>query len=157
GQRSFELRLARAALSTFEVDLPERGLRVDVQPSLGVSVSGDAADGKTHVTAYLASGDAPVTVTWYPKPKDVEGNDKPLVFAERGTVRGLDEGTAKATVRATYSVEQAPAEQFRLLVPAGWKVLDVSGAGIREQEVTESKDGQILRIALHERTKSFKV
>ncbi len=126
-------------------------------PSLGVSVSGDAADGKTHVTAYLASGEAPVTVTWYPRPKDVEGNQKPLIFSDLTTGLRLDEGVAKATVRATYTVQQAPAETFKLLVPAGWKIFDVSGAGIRDKEETDSKDGRVLTITLHERTKSFKL
>jgi hypothetical protein len=153
GQRSFELKLGRAALSTFEVDLPEKGLRVDVAPSLGLSVAGDAADAKTHVTAYLGSGEQPVTVTWYPRPKDIESNQKPLVFSTLDVALRLDEGVAKAFVEALYNVEQAPTDTFRLTVPAGWKILPPQADGMREHEVTESAGVQVLRVSFHERVK----
>lgn len=154
GQRSFEIKLARAALSTFEVDLPERGLRVDVTPSLGASVSGDAAGGKTHVTAYLGSGDAPVTVTWYPQTKEITKTEKPVVFSELGIALRLDEGVAKAFVTARYTVEQALTDTFRISVPKDWRVSDVQADGKRESETTETAGGQVVRVALHERAKS---
>ncbi|MEZ0228328.1 MAG: hypothetical protein ACAI25_06860, partial [Planctomycetota bacterium] len=155
GQRSFEIKLARAALSTFEVDLPERGLRVDVNPSLGASVSGDAAGGKTHVKAYLGSGDAPVTVTWYPKPKEVvAGAEKPLVFSDLGVAVRVEDNVTKAFVHARYNVEQAPADQVRLQVSKDWKILDVQADGKREHEITETAAGKVLRVAFHERVKS---
>src|SRR5581483_8308581 len=145
-----------AALSTFEVDLPEKGLRVDVTPSLGVTANPDAAGGKTHVTAYLGSGDAPVSVTWYPKPKETPGAvEKPSVYSELWTALRLDEGVAKAIVRANYTVEQASTDTFRILVPAGWKVLEPVSAGMREHEFEESS--HVLRVSYHERVKAAKL
>src|SRR5581483_8986017 len=146
-----------AALSTFEVDLPEKGLRVDVTPSLGVTANPDAAGGKTHVTAYLGSGDAPVSVTWYPKPKETPGAvEKPSVYSELWTALRLDEGVAKAVVRANYTVEQAPTDTFRLKVPAGWKVLDVSAEPMKRASDFDEATG-VVRIEFHERLKSAKV
>ncbi|HZU99861.1 MAG TPA: hypothetical protein VFF73_24320, partial [Planctomycetota bacterium] len=155
GQRSIELRLARAALSNFDIDLPEQGLRVDVSPSLGTSPSTDAAGNKTHVTAYLGTGDGPVAVTWYPKPKDIDSNLKPRVVSDLWTALRLDEGVAKAIVRANYTVEQASTDTFRILVPAGWKVLEPVSAGMREHEFEEAS--HVLRVSYHERVKAAKL
>ncbi len=154
GQRSFEIRLARAALSTFDVDLPEPGLRVEVTPSLGARTT-DTNDGKTHVKAYLGSGDAPVTVTWHPKVKAATpGVEKPLVFSDLGIALRLEETVAKAFVQARYNVEQAPTDTFRLSVPKEWKILDVQADGKREHEVNESAGAHILRVSFHERVKT---
>ncbi len=151
GESSFGLSLPRAALTRFEVTLPETGFNVQVGGALATEETPDPAKRETRVRAYF--GGAPETrVTWNPKPKEVEGVAREsLLFASTETALKIDEGVVQAAVAVTYQILQAPCGEFRLLIPAGYTLLGVEGEHMAETPQAVPHEGaQLVVVRLHE-------
>ncbi|MDF1666920.1 MAG: hypothetical protein P1V97_34540, partial [Planctomycetota bacterium] len=123
GERSFTFRLPEAAISSFKVRLPEKGLRVQVSQSLSVKTEDEG--NQTVVTAYLKSG-GDITVRWWPKPKEVKGQ-KALLYADTTTVMRIEEGVARTATKVFYRIHQAATKEFDLAFPKEYKILSVTG------------------------------
>jgi hypothetical protein len=126
GERSFTFRLPEAAISSFKVRLPEKGLRVEVSQSLSVKTEDDGD--QTVVTAYLKSG-GNITVRWWPRPKEVKGQ-KALLYADTTTVMRIEEGVVRTATKVLYRIHQASAQQFDISFPKEYKILSVTGKNI---------------------------
>lgn len=123
GERSFTFRLPEAAISSFKVRLPEKGLRVEVSQSLSVKTEDEG--NQTVVTAYLKSG-GNITVRWWPKPKEVKGQ-KALLYADTTTVMRIEEGVARTATKVLYRIHQAATKEFDIAFPKEYKILSVTG------------------------------
>lgn len=140
GERSMTFRLPQAAMSSFRVRLPEKGLKVEVGNSLSDRTEDDA--GKTLVTAY-PKGAGPFTLKWYPKPKEVK-EQKALLYAESTTALRIEEGVARTATRVLYNIHQGAARKFELRFPKEYKILNVETKNRERWEPTPSGDGLII-------------
>lgn len=142
GERSFTFQLPESAISSFRVRLPEKGLKVAVSPSLSVETKDDGE--QTVVTAYLSSG-GPVTVKWWPRPKEVKGQ-KALLYADTTTAMCIEEGVVRTSTRIRYRIHQAAAQSFDVAFPKEYKILSVSGENQERWDPLPS--GQGFRVKL---------
>jgi hypothetical protein len=154
GESTFSLSLPAAALSNFEVTLPQSGLRTRVDAALATEEQSDEKADQTRIRAYFGAG-ARAAVTWNPRPKQVEGEQRdPLLFAETETSVRLDEGVLQATTRIAYRVLQAPCGEFKVQFPKGYTLLDVRGENMSAIPVAEqTADAQTVTVRLHEKVK----
>jgi hypothetical protein len=154
GESSFGLSLPSAALASFEVTLPQSGLRVRVDNSLATEEQSDERADQTRVRAYFGAAQR-AGVTWNPRPKQVEGEERdPLLFAETETSVRLDEGVMQATARIGYRILQAPCGEFRVQFPKGYTLLNVRGENMSAIPVPEQTgELQTITVRLHEKVK----
>ena len=154
GESSFALSLPSAALTNFEVALPQSGLRVRVDNALATEESSLQKEDQTRVRAYFGAA-SQARVTWNPRPKEIEGEKRdPLLFAETETSLYLDEGVLQTTTRIRYRILQAPCGEFKLSVPKGYTLLSVSGENMSQDPVPEDgAEAQTITVRLHDKAK----
>lgn len=156
GESRFDLTLPPAALSSFEVTLPQSGLRVAVDQALATEEASVAGADQTKVRAYFGAA-AKAAVTWNPRPKEVVGERRdPLVFADTETSIRLDEGVLQTTTRIAYRILQAPCGEFKLELPKGYTLLGIRGENMSAVPVPEpTRDGkaQQVTVRLHDKAK----
>ncbi|MGE0707621.1 MAG: hypothetical protein AB7N76_08135 [Planctomycetota bacterium] len=152
GESSFGLDLPRAALTRFQVALPQSGIKVGVHGALATEEVDLSAEDRTRVRAYFDAA-AQAKVVWNPKPKAVEGAKlDPLLFAHTETSLLLEEGVLKAVSRINYDILQAPCGVFAIRFPKGYRLLSVEGENISEYPQPREVDGeQEITVRLHEK------
>lgn len=151
GRSAFRLSLPGAALSNFEVTLPQSGLGVTIENALATEEAPAGAD-QTRVRAYFGAA-ASAVVTWNPRPKQEAGEQRtPLLFADTETSLKLDEGVLLATTRIAYRILQAPCGEFRVQLPKGFTVLSVRGENMSSLPTPEvGADSQTITVRLHDK------
>lgn len=152
GQSSFRLTLPSAALSNFEVTLPQAGLGVNVDNALATEEQAIQGQDQTRVRAYFGAA-ASAVVTWNPRPKQVAGETRqPLLFADTETSLRLDEGVLQTTTRIAYRILQAPCGEFRVQFPKGYTLLSVRGENMSALPTPEAgNDAQTIVVRLHDK------
>jgi hypothetical protein len=153
GESSFGLNLPRAALTRFEVALPQSGIKVAVRNALATEEVDVKAEDRTRVRAYFGSA-AQARVVWNPKPKAIEGAKlDPLLFAHTDTsLKLLEDGVLKAVAQVRYDILRAPCGEFRVRFPKGYKLLNVDGANMSDHPLPRAVDGeQEIVVRLHEK------
>jgi hypothetical protein len=146
GRKSVRFNVPPAALSKVNVTIPDGDVKIDVDHL----VSGQRAtrDNKTTFSAFLGPTDT-VGIGW--QPKEVEREKiPPLLHARTATKIIVTEGLLRARASIHYDVMRAPAEQFAVLLPADFNLLDVSGQQIKSWDVADTARGKVLTVELHE-------
>lgn len=65
----------------------------------------------------------------------------PWIRAEGVQVFHVSESLVRGRMRLRYTVENAPAKEFRVRVPLDWRNVEVTGAGIRSREPRPGTNG----------------
>jgi len=145
GTRRFRLRLPQTAGARLEVTVPDKDADVTVSPAAEtVSKAGEDA---VVVTASLPVTDS-VTVQWQRRlPEAERGVAK--VYAQVGTLISVGEGFLRSYNRVQYQILHAKVDHFRLALPKGVTVLDVTGDGVRDWKKAVEDGQDILKVALN--------
>jgi len=146
GLKSFSFRSPRVPVSQIQLDIPEKDVKVEVQPLLAATRTPLGATA-TRVMAFLGSTDT-VRVQWQPRPVDVT-KLTPLVFATTDTHTALDDGLMRTSVTMAINVLRAPVSTFRVALPAGIRLIAIKGANLKDWRLTPEAKRQTLTVDLH--------
>ncbi len=155
GQNSVAFEAPQASINRWQIRIPQRGVKVNVQPLIAATEvpTAEPAEGEepleeTVVQAFV--GAAPtIRVDWTPKAEGATGLEAlATVQAEQEVT--IDEGTIRTRTRLTYDISRAELTQLRVEVPAEHKVTGVFDANVRKWDVTtdEAKEFQTIAIEL---------
>ena len=143
GQRRIEFGIPPTAVSRLEITIPEKDLRVDVQPKMAATVA--TPDGNsTKVLAFVGNA-SQVSVTWMPPSGKTEKGNA-IVIASQGAAVKLGERILHIDTSINYRIESNEEDAFRIKMPADMRTLSVTGN--REIRDWTEKDG-VLTVQLH--------
>ncbi len=147
GKRSFSFSTPAATRSRFEVVLPGRSLKVDLEPNLAATITDEPQD-STKVFAFLGAAER-ISVSWEPQIKK-ETAKKPLLSpVVHGSIR-IEEGIVESVATLDYKIRQAPCDEFKVAFPAAYQLVKVDGPNIREWSDDEKAGNEkILKVTLH--------
>lgn len=146
GDRTVVFPSAGAPVSRLAFTVPGEGVRVTVDPNLATTRT-DEGTGVTRVLAYV--GTAPeVRLTWRPKPVETAGA-APVVHAQTEVLHRVGEQTVETRFFARYSILRGAVRSFRARFPAGERLLQVEGPGIRSWAESDADGVREVRVDLH--------
>jgi len=118
--------LPETSISTLRIEIPEKDIGIEIEPSFGQGIEESFSPDKTIATATLVSGSG-FSVVWHPKREKIIKEKLPAkVYAEVNSLVSVGEGVMKCYSVIDYSIAQGSAGQFRVQVPAGVSVLEVT-------------------------------
>ncbi|HJN10075.1 MAG TPA: hypothetical protein QF564_15420 [Pirellulaceae bacterium] len=156
GQNSVTFQAPQASINRWQIRIPQRGVKVNVQPLIAATelppsdppAEGEAPVEETVVQAFV--GAAPtIRVDWTPKAEGASGLEAlATVQAEQEVT--IDEGVIRTRTRLTYDISRAELTQLQVEVPAEHKVTGVFDPNVRKWEVKtdEAKENQTITIEL---------
>ncbi|HYS04634.1 MAG TPA: hypothetical protein VEW47_05515 [Candidatus Dormibacteraeota bacterium] len=144
GSRSLSLRFPQAPVVALDLVIPRPGMEVELPGAVVRAI--ERSGGQTRVRgAYQRAGDA--SVTWS---KQVElGEKETKVTGETRTLLSIGEGMMRGTAIAAYTIHGRGVDAFRVALPAGITVLDVTAQGMKDWSVVEEKAGRVLLVRLN--------
>jgi hypothetical protein len=130
------LRFPQAPVIALDMVVPRPGVDFNVPGAVVRAI--DRTGGQTRLRAALERG-TDLGVTWF---KQIElGDRETKIFGELRTLLSVGEGTVRGTAIAAYTIHGRGADAFRVALPAGITVLDVSAQGMRDWTVETGKAG----------------
>ncbi|MCK6481545.1 MAG: hypothetical protein L6R43_15820, partial [Planctomycetes bacterium] len=146
GDRTVSFPSAGAPVSRLSFAVPGEGVKVVVEPNLATTRT-DGGSGVTRVMAYVGAAPA-VTLTWRPRPAERTGAEA-VLQASSEVLHRVGEQTLETRAVARFSVLRGGLRTFRARFPAGERVLQVEGAGIRDWSEVEEGGVREVRVDLH--------
>jgi hypothetical protein len=144
GSRSLSLQVPHAPVVTLDLVIPHPGLEVELPGA--VMRATERSGGQTRVRgAYQGAGE--VLVTWS---KQVElGEKETKITGETRTLLSIGEGMLRGTAIAAYTIHGRGVDTFRVALPAGITVLDVTAQGMKDWSVVDERAGRVLVVRLN--------
>ncbi len=149
GRNTATFSAPRAPVSQWEVIIPDPGVDVDIEPAIAVTRTPEAPDAEqTRVLAFV--GAAPrITLSWTPKAEGARGLQ--ALASVRGDTRvSVEEGAARIRTVLEYSISRATLDQLQVDIPAGYRVINVHDANVREWTLSETDARQRVTAELFE-------
>ncbi len=139
GQNSVSFDVPQAPVSRWDVRIPEKGVKVNIQPLLAATeVPPAPAADETAVLAFV--GAAPtVRIDWTPKAEGATGLEA-LVSVKAQHRVTIDEGVVRTHVTLAYEISRAELARLVIDVPADQKIVNVFDPNVRQWSV-ESVEG----------------
>jgi len=143
GRNSVSFQAPSTPVSTWDIRIPEPGVKVNVQPLLAATEAPTAPDvAETRVLAFVGAAPA-VRIEWTPKAEGAKGLTA-LASAQAETRVSIDEGVTRTRVVLNYTVSRAELSQFLVEAPADQKIVNVFDPNLREWSVAAA--GAVQRI-----------
>ena len=135
--------LPEAPISTLRVEIPETEIGVEIEPAFSTEIK--EYQNLTTATATLVSGGG-ISVIWHPKKEEIIIEKLPAkVYASVNSLISVGEGVMKCASVIDYSIAQGAAGEFRIRMPSGVSILEVSDLyGNPIKEYKTDKDNVIL-------------
>ena len=131
-----------AAVSRWEVVIPEPGVKAVVTPLMAASEVPASQTNETRIVAVV--GAAPqLTIQWTPRAEGAVGLEA-LVHLQTQTNTMIDEGVTRTRIALHYAISRAKLARIEFEVPADQKVVAVSDANIKEW--TLEATGKVQRV-----------
>ena len=152
GQNSVSFECPQAPVSRWEIHIPERGVKVNIEPLLAATeVPGDEKAGETVVLAFVGAART-VRINWTPKAEGARGLEAlATVRATQEVV--IDEGVTRTRARLAYAISRAELGRLVVEVPADQKIVNVYDPNVREWSVEPAGDMQRVTVDLFEPAK----
>jgi len=116
--------LPEAPISTLRLEIPETEIGVEIEPTFSTEIK--EYPNKTITAATLVSGGG-ISVIWHPKKEEIIIEKLPAkVYASVNSLISVGEGVMKCRSVIDYSIAQGAAGQFRIQMPSGVSILEVS-------------------------------
>ena len=156
GQNSVQFEAPQAAVGRWKVRIPEKGVKVSVQPMIAateeVPSAPNAAADETVLLAFV--GAAPVVrIEWTPKAEGASGMTA-LASVQTEQQVWLTESVARTKVRLNYTISRAELKQLVIETPADQKVAGVFDPNVRQWSVKTEGKTQRLTLQLFEPAKT---
>ncbi len=142
GKKTLSFDIPATALSRLELSVPEKDVRVQVEPKsavLNVEPSGDA----TQVVAFLGNA-SKLSLSWLP-PAGRAADGGSVLTAEQAVHTYLGERVLKSTTRLRFRILRGEQDTFRVQLPEDMRLIAVRGKSIREWTQEEN----VLVVQLH--------
>ncbi len=136
--------IPQTAVTRFEIDLPGEGLGVDIAGAQQLDVA--ARGGFTHVLAFLPPTET-INLSWRKKPAEVKKGPA-KIYADVINLLSVEDDALRVSANFTLSILQNSIASFTIVIPAGWRVLDVRGSGLEDWRETTIKGAAYLDIRL---------
>ncbi|MCE5326827.1 MAG: hypothetical protein LLG01_10450 [Planctomycetaceae bacterium] len=157
GLNILDLALPRAAITTFELVIPEENMKVDVEPMLAATTSQETAAGKsaTRLQAFLGAAQR-VKLSWKPKTQ-AAADLQPVIISNQLQHLLVTEALVSYDVTFNYEIRRRGVDAFTIELPAGFRVTSVEGANIGKWDVADAPAaaagakapaGQLLKVKL---------
>lgn len=143
--KALTLRGPVAASTQLKLTLPGKDLAVEVTPKLATTKI-DRDESTATVTTILGAVDA-VTVSWKDR-KDEEPAES-LAVAQSETAVTVGDGIVHSQTQLQYRMLRGETAEIRFSLPAGQKLLDVQGAGVRDWKQTADQDRNLFAVRLY--------
>ncbi len=144
-KRLVTFKVPRTPVSRFEITIPEPDVEVEIEPKLLATKTVTPDGQKTQVLAFVGSTDT-ISVIYKPKPKEalpLAG----LFFATVSTHVSFAERLITAQSQIEYEILQN-LNRLKVKLPAGWRLLSVNGADIKDWQIEASGAERVLRVDL---------
>lgn len=139
-----QFNIPSTAITLLSMEFPRKNLAVTVEPSQGVDIQTTSAG--TLITAAIPPTQY-ISMHWQKMvPEEVAGPAKTYVGVE--TLLTISEGSAQARWNLNYNVLHRGLRQFRVRTPENWNVTSISGEGLQEWKIIESKEGSVALIEM---------
>jgi hypothetical protein len=142
GKRTVSFGIPPAAISRLDLTVPEPDVRVEVAPAIAVTQT-SSKEKATQVLAFLGNS-GEVSVSWMPPPGKT-ADAGAVLFAEQSIRVHLGERILKVATDIDYRVLRGSADQLRVRMPEGTRLISVKGDNIREWV----PEGETLVVRLH--------
>ena len=131
-----------AAITTFELLIPQENLKVDVEPMLAATTTQVTIDGKkaTKLQAFLGSAEK-VKLSWKPQTQAAADLD-PVVIAAQLQHIHVGEALINYDVNFDFDIRRRGVDSFAINLPADFRVISVDGPNISKWDLlTEAASG----------------
>lgn len=135
GSSGFEFGLVQSGATTLELAVPARSA-LDFTVANAKLQSDRTVGDRRVVTATLPSTGS-LSVRWQREIQEAE-KQEPRLYAEVHTLVGIGEGLMTARVSVQQTILFAGVDTLKFRIPAGFTVLDVEGAGLRDWAVDDA-------------------
>ncbi|HEU6447761.1 MAG TPA: hypothetical protein VFV23_04915 [Verrucomicrobiae bacterium] len=129
------------ALSS-EVNFTLNEAQADVDLPAAVSLKRIVEKDKTGVAAVLGSANQ-IELLWTPRMKHAD-EVAATIFCENRSLVAFGNGVENIRATLNYQIAQGELRQARVQLPAGQKLLRVNGSAIRDWEIENENNGQLL-------------
>lgn len=146
GLKSFSFGSPSVPVSQLDLTIPEKDVKVDVQPLLAATRT-PAGEAGTHVMAFLGATGS-VRVSWKPRPVDV-ATLTPVVFAVTDTHTTVTEGVMRTAATLAIDVLRAPVSAFKVALPKDVRLIAVKGENLKDWTLSTEAARQVLAVELH--------
>jgi hypothetical protein len=144
--RSFELLIPNVGITNFELAIPEADQTIELQPKL-LQEKLPVEGATTKLRASLGSTDK-VTARWHPR-VGTKPDMELLASALNSTLVSVEDGLVHADAYFLVEVMRGQVGQFRIVVPKGQRILDVtSESRVKEWTVAEEENRQVVTVEL---------
>ena len=137
----FRFRPSRAVISKFTLFIPETRLNVEVNP-INIQAKVTAQGKHTQVVAFLGTAEE-LKIKWS---STTASSVKPIFFSENNMLVTISPGVVRITSILEYSVMQGKLYRIKLELPFTTNLLAVKGENIKNWDLKQEGDKQILRI-----------
>jgi len=125
--------------------VPGKGTEIKLEPARAMTTTNEGDE--TVLLAFLGAQPS-VTLTWRFQPEEV-AKEPPLLFATDLAAMTVEERVLRGAVTFDLQVLRTPSSAFRVLIPKGVQVLDVTGANLKTWTFADDARTQ-LDVTLHE-------
>jgi hypothetical protein len=127
--------LPSAAITTLDLLIPQKNLKVDVSPMLAATTSQTKVDegGGTLLQAFLGSA-REVRLSWKPQ-TEAAAELEPVLTCEQLQQINIDEALISYAVTLSYDIHRGRIDTFTLRLPEQFRITDVNGVNIARWEI----------------------
>ena len=158
GLNHFTVQAPQASVNRWKIRVPEKGVKIQVQPMVAASEDGNtgdqppplAAPQETVMDAFFGATPS-VVISWTPKAEGASGLQA-LATVEARQMVTISEGVQRTRAELTYQITRAKLSELTLRVPLQYKVTGIFDDNVRQWEVKEVGEGQDITIQLFQPT-----
>jgi hypothetical protein len=158
GLNQFTIQAPQASVNRWKIRVPEKGVKIQVQPMVAASENSNAGDQQpplaaaeeTVLNAFFGATPS-VVISWTPKAEGASGLQA-LATVEARQMVTISEGVQRTRAELTYQITRAKLAELTLRVPLQYKVTGVFDDNVRQWEVEEVDEGQEVKIQLFQPT-----
>ena len=158
GLNQFTVQAPQASVNRWKIRVPEKGVKIQVQPMVAASENSNAGDqppplaaAKETVLDAFFGATPSVVISWTPKAEGASGLQA-LATVEARQMVTISEGVQRTRAELTYQISRAKLAELTLRVPLQYKVTGVFDDNVRQWEVAEVAEGQEVKIQLFQPT-----
>ena len=125
--------------------VPGKGTEIKLEPARAMTTTNEGEE--TVLLAFLGPQPS-VQLTWRSQPEEMQ-KEPPLIFATDLVAMTVEERVLRGLATFDLQVLRTPASTFRVRIPAGVQVLEVSGANLKTWNFADEAR-TLLDVSLHE-------
>lgn len=148
GRNSLTFKVPAAAVNQWELTFPLPDAQIEVSGEGVLKETMPAEAGNSKIRLHAAPGSQPL-ISWAPKAEGAKGLEA-LINVTTTQVTSMEEGLVRTKAEINFAISRAPVTTLALLIPANQRVTTVFDPNVREWQVRDQGQEQLLELTLHE-------